>query len=534
MRFPTNAVHPLIRRYLRSRLRPKPLVFWLTATFLVVAFTFFITFLVSREAGATTMAAARNAMMPMIIIQGIIMMLLATGTVASGITQERLDSVIDYQRMTPMSPVSKILGYLFGLPVREYLMFAVTLPFVLFCIIAGKIPIASWLPFYLIFLTSVTLYHMTGFAAAMISKRWRKAARIAQGLVLVLYIFLPQLSHLGIVFFEFLTVRPAVARFIFPLLTNNHSRQSDWGSGDVPFFHLEISGAVFALLLQLALILLFGHMVARKWKDDNAPALGKPSGTITLVAALVLTMGNLWPNISSPHMPIAKPATVMLMVTGTPALFTLFGLVLALWIIRVISPERLDYRRGRLRCRKFGWPRLAAHEDNASARPFAIGYAALVGGGILLIQSILRRSEFAGLFPDALPAFWMLPLTAAIILLYYHGTREYLGRKTQLMVGLLVWITPILLAIILTAASQELRHVAYFVMAVSPWGLLMLTSAMPFILSGDLANNPQIEIDFNSIRHAASFGLILIAGLAGWFQVKLWRWQRDVDEELRS
>ena len=71
---------------------------------------------------------------------------MGTGSVAGGISREAADGMVDYQRLTPMTPLSKIMGYLFGLPVREYVLFATTLPFTIYCIVVGNIskrPIAS-------------------------------------------------------------------------------------------------------------------------------------------------------------------------------------------------------------------------------------------------------------------------------------------------------------------------------------------------------------------------------------------------------
>ena len=57
------------------------------------------------------------------------MFVLGTAQVAGGMTAETDEAVIDYQRLIPMSPFSKVAGYLFGLPVREYAMCFATLPF---------------------------------------------------------------------------------------------------------------------------------------------------------------------------------------------------------------------------------------------------------------------------------------------------------------------------------------------------------------------------------------------------------------------
>ena len=73
--------------------------------------------------------AARSALMPMLILQGVILFVFGTAQVAGGMTAERDEGVIDYQRLIPMSPLAKVVGYVFGLPVREYVMFLTTLPF---------------------------------------------------------------------------------------------------------------------------------------------------------------------------------------------------------------------------------------------------------------------------------------------------------------------------------------------------------------------------------------------------------------------
>ena len=88
------------------------------------------------------MDAARTGIIPLLVFQGIILFILGTAQVAGGMTAERDEGVIDYQRLIPMSPLSKVLGYLFGLPVREYVMFLATLPFTAWCAVARRSGVA--------------------------------------------------------------------------------------------------------------------------------------------------------------------------------------------------------------------------------------------------------------------------------------------------------------------------------------------------------------------------------------------------------
>ncbi|MCC5805853.1 MAG: hypothetical protein JJU00_05940 [Opitutales bacterium] len=525
-------LNPLILRYASARLRPRPLIFRLLATLIVVSFAFFMTFLLAREqADLDTVAAARGTLIPLIFIQGILLMLMGTGAVASGITQEKLDGVLDYQRMTPMPAWKKVLGYLFGLPVREYAMFAVTLPFLAYALIRGAVPFGAWAPFYLLFFSGVWLYHMTGFAAAMITRRWRWAARITQGMVLVLYLFLPQLSHLGIVFFEYLTVRPALAQFILPLLRGGVEAYPELlarlGDRDVPFFQWGISSAVFALILQGALIALFYRMIERKWNRESAPALGKISGSVAFFAVIFTALGNLWPRVTT--IGESGPAGDIAALVAVPLVFGLLGLFAGLLILRVICPERMDFRRGLLRQRKFGWTRLPWWYDETSARACTVAFAVVLAGVLYFMQRTLygRMGGSALDFDFSAVPLWFLPLVCGLTLVYFHSTREYLGDKNQLLLGLLVWIAPILLGLVLTAASLELRTAAYFLFALSPWGLTILGGTAPLALvTGEAAE------DLARLAQARMFGLIAMLALTLYFQARLWLWQTRAHKEL--
>ena len=76
--------------------------------------------------------------------------------------------LLDYQRMTPMSPFSKIGGYLFGLPAREYFMFFLTIPFLIHCVIVGKLPWLNIVHLYSVFFCSVLFYHLTAHVIGLV------------------------------------------------------------------------------------------------------------------------------------------------------------------------------------------------------------------------------------------------------------------------------------------------------------------------------------------------------------------------------
>lgn len=136
------------------------------------------------------------------------MFIIGTGQVAGGMTAERDEGVIDYQRLIPMSPLAKVLGYLFGLPVREYVMFLATLPFTAWLIWRGKVAMGVWLPLYAAVFSTTLLYHFTGLLTGTVARNRRWAFLASIGLVFCLYTVIPQMAKFGLVFFKYLTITP--------------------------------------------------------------------------------------------------------------------------------------------------------------------------------------------------------------------------------------------------------------------------------------------------------------------------------------
>jgi len=294
--------NPIFIRFCRSELRYRKAIFWYLLTLIATAFAVAITYAPQVVQGREPMEAARMALLPVLIIQGVILLFMGTGSVASGITREKVENVLDYQRLTPLPTRDKILGYLFGLPVRNYVMFGITLPFLIFILIVGRIPPSAFVPYYIVFFTSTLLYHFTGLVAGMISKRWRWSAKITQILIVLLYFVLPQLSHIGLVFLEFLTVRPVFAEKILPIIgTSTNIRMDGIGlmaGQSVPFFTIIFSGSIFSFMIQIGLIALFATVIGRKWKADTVPAISKRMAVTTFAIFSIMSLGNIWPNLT--------------------------------------------------------------------------------------------------------------------------------------------------------------------------------------------------------------------------------------------
>ena len=215
-------MNPLILRGIRERLRLKHLIAAGLFSLILSSTIYFTAYLNEANGGwnyneqtgqmeqeePSPVKGARHAFTFLLSLQGFYLMFLGTGRVAAISAEEKESGLMDYQRMTPMNPFSKILGYLFGLPAREYYMFALTLPFLLHCIIVGELAFENILHLYFVFFSSVVLYHLTAHVIGLVVPKPRAASWVSRIVVLGLYVFLPAFGQAGISFLSFLTILP--------------------------------------------------------------------------------------------------------------------------------------------------------------------------------------------------------------------------------------------------------------------------------------------------------------------------------------
>ena len=270
--------NPIFRRYCQSRLRLVPLGISLLITVLIAGFMVAMAISVGIRSEETPLDAARTAIIPMLVFQAVILFILGTAQVAGGMTAERDEGVIDYQRLNPMSPLAKVLGYLFGLPVREYVIFLATLPFAAWLLWRGEIPWRVWLPLYAVVFSSALLYHFTGLVTGTVVRNRRWAFLISICLVFGLYTVIPQMARFGLVFFKYLTITPVFEETlpdILPLSAGALMDTLQRLAPTVKFFGLDFSEAVFTAFSQGGLILTFIIMLCRKWRRIESHLLGK-------------------------------------------------------------------------------------------------------------------------------------------------------------------------------------------------------------------------------------------------------------------
>jgi len=485
-------VNPLWMRGLRSRVRLPHLLSWGLVVLTLATFVAMLTFMtITQRELASTADAAKAALPGLLILQGIILMMMGTSAVAGGISRERDEGLLDYVRMTPMSPTSRIIGYLFGLPMREYVLFAITMPLVIAAVIVSDFSLVTLGHFYLVFFLSVWVYHMTAMVVGMVAPNPRTATMVSVGVVVVLYLVLPGLSQFGLSFFEYLTVRPTFFGLISQELPENLRSAAAAARierfREVPLFGGSIHPTAYTLLVQSFALATMFTIVHRRWRRESSHLLSKSGATIVFAVIVAFLLASMWaivvqdaayravferyPIIGGSERSLVSLAILMVISTG------LIGIAY-LTLVTVITPERATVREGWRRARKLGDGRLGIDSDAATSLPAAaIMLALLLAAGGIVLWLAARGGDYFGQAPSA-PSMVGVAATLIGIGLFINGLRERFGMRLYVVVLFIAWLIPFFVAMILFAAFQANVAGSYVALPFPPAALAISISHM--------------------------------------------------------
>jgi len=491
--------NPLILRYCRSRLRRQALFSWIVLTLIVTAFVFFTSHWAGTDQLAMTeAAAARLPVIPLLIMQAFILFFLGTGAVASGMTAEEDEGVIDYQRLAPMSPISKVAGYLLGLPVREWLLFLMTLPFSFWCFWKGQIRLEVFGELYAVVVSTALLYHMTALLAATVMKSRRLAFLGSMGLIFALYTVMPSASKLGLVAFSYVTITPTVEQ-LFPVLTELPGSEPMDG-GKALFFGLTMPHSQFTLISQGVFFLIMGTMLWRRWRRPDCHLLGKFGAMISFVWMQAVLLGTSLPLIESGR--IFPMNALSILVTGAARIPTsrmvpsvtegevmigFYGLLtlVILWVWTVmIAPSPKVQRRGWRRAVKLNQVKLPFASDAAGAG-LAVFVMAMVGATAWcvfareLFQSDWFEKTGIGRFSPL--AMIVVACTGSLLVQQFI---ERKGRKTALVFLAALALLPIMAVIMMGVLKAGWNSSEGWIVAFSPMAWTFFTAKISLVGEG--------------------------------------------------
>lgn len=520
--------NPIFLRYCRSRLRVRGLGVVLLIAVIISSFIVAMAYSAGVKMNLQPSDAARSAIIPLMVLQSIILFVLGTSQVSGGMTAERDEGVIDYQRLIPMTPLSKVVGFLFGLPVREYVAFIVTLPFTAWALWVGGVSWDVWLPLYGVIFSSTLLYHFTGLLTGTVAKNRRWAFLASIGLVFCLYTVIPQMAKFGLVFFKYLTIQPVFEECLPGILPESTGEVVALGQSLVPtvkFFGLDFSETVFTLFSQGGLILTFVVMLCRKWKKNESHLLGKiwASGFFIWIHVLLLgnalpliDLGKIFPSRGFSRLVRMKPdwtpeATEAVVMSGIYGFFTL---ILMFVLGAIITPAPESQLRGWRRARKYGKKRLPWAGDSSTAF-WSLLFMAIAGAACWFIftRALVESRWFPGhVVPIGVFGYFTAVLFAAGV-----GAQllmEWKGGRAVFLTAILLGVVPMMAGSVLAVIGGTMTPLAIWIMGLSP-------ASLPFYAPGSLLSLSELPREAaRALPRAFYFWMFVSCITALWLAVK--------------
>ncbi|MGC6425581.1 MAG: hypothetical protein ACON5H_01130 [Akkermansiaceae bacterium] len=535
-------VNPIIRRYARSRLRPVTLGVWALIYLMVAGFLFFLV----REStigrgGQDAVDASRVAVIPLLFVQGSVLFLFGTGQAAGGMTAEADEGVIDYQRLAPMTPLAKVTGFLFGLTIREWVLFVILMPFSIFAFWHGQIPFFVAVQLYAVVIMAGVLYHLTGILAGTVMKNRRWAFLGSMGLVFMLYTVLPQVSKFGLVYFKYITILPVAEEFVSHFSPRNVADVVEMAQELLPtarFFGLDFPQSLFTLISQGVLILAMLVMLRRRWRRQESHLLGKVGavglfGWIQLVllgnSLPLINIGTLFPSMEfsrrfgrlrgerfADWTPKAEEMLVMLGAYGTVTL-------IMLWLLSfLITPDHEGLVRGWRRVRKKGESRLRLVSDPANG---TIWVLLMVVMGTIGWSVFARELIGSRWFPEYdLPGgtIWVMGGVLLAAGMAFQVLLEWKGKKVVGLSVLLGGILPVMVGVVFAASDKGFE-------AISVWLMGAFPAVWPFYAGNVIVPTHEMPLSVSRAMPMAFYfwvGVGLIFSI--WLCLKLWTYRRQV------
>lgn len=526
--------NPIFRRFCRSRLRPQSLTVWLLLTAVVASAAFFIPRTLTMYHGRMDVAdAERTAVFPVMIVQIIILFIFGTGNVAAGVTAEADEGTLDYQRLSPLTPLRKVLGYLFGLPIREWCMFALTLPFTAWTLWKGQIEARHWVPVYAALISSAILYHFTGLVAGTVVKNRRWAFLFSIILVILLYTVIPQAAKFGLVYFKYLTIWPVIDDHYLGFMPRDirgpmHFVESLQDAPKVRFFGLNFSEVTFTIFSQSVLSLTFGMILWRRWRRAESHMLGKIWAVGLFIWMQLVLLGNALPLVDSGALFLGRLISKGLSGFGMPMIdpriedallmIGLYGLVtlgLMVVLILIITPAVDDQLRGLRRARKLGQSRVPLAADAASSLVFVVVMAVAGGSGwTVFARELVGSHWFTGHHLSAHTG----PLLVGVLLasgLICQAIIEAWNSRAFLLVGIFAGLLPLLVGLVIGLVGKSMLTPAVWIAGLSP-------VSAPLYAAGSLVETSGLPLEVSrAIPRAFWFWQGITAITAVWLLMKL-------------
>ncbi len=336
-------------------------------------------------------------------LQGIILSLMGGSQVASAIAQMKESGIIDFHRITPVPPKVQAIGIMLGAPIRELILYALTLPFALFLAIDGPIGISNFAKLFLVQMGSAMMYYSLAMIAGLAGGKARGASGRFVAILAMLYLAAGQLYTAEIygpalvtsvpVYYEVFIEQEEIQAKKQAVQQRRAAQQQQWAGPnnqaaanvqappdpkrEVTFYGLALPVILLTLLFQGTFVSFLFVAASRRIHSARMPLYRKPIALLFMATVAALTLGSLWTARTPPF------------TLGSVYFLAIFAIILT----NTVTPALGDVAKGVQRAHKLSGLRVPIWSDLSTNKFTVVGIALLMTAGIAI--GIVHSERFA-------------------------------------------------------------------------------------------------------------------------------------------
>jgi hypothetical protein len=430
--------NPILVKHVRSRLRRQPLFSSLVVLVLInLCFAYAGYELDWYRTG--TVAGC------IVAIQVVLLAVMGAAQVNASVNGARASGILDFHRVSPLTPTELTLGFFFGAPIREYALFAATLPFTILCMAFGVPSFRGFVQLMIIVITSAWTIHGMMILNGLMS-RAKNPTGGAVGVIVFLFFF-----------FSWIVMG---AQYSVNVVENDHR---------LSFFGVSLPWLPVVLLYQLPTLFFLLLAATRKMESQRLHPLSRPQAIVAMLTFGTLVLGGIWRQDSYQIFQVA-------------ALYLLT--VPAILLTMMVTATQAEYTKGLHRAQKQGKTRLPWWDD------LSVNWLTVVIlAGIVLTAGTIAATAAVGTSDP-----WManrstgpypLALAVAVLTVAYYGLAlQYFqlrfAKRGVMYLGLFLfifWLLPLIAGSIQSMASGPMgsEGASYPLFALSPVAGIAMT-----------------------------------------------------------
>jgi hypothetical protein len=428
--------NPMLTKHIRTRLRPRALGMWVAVVVVLCLSVIWV-------GQAWDLIRGGQALTFLLGMQLIVLAFIGASQVSAAVGGARETGIIDFHRVSPQPPLWMTLGYFLGAPIREYVLFGITVPFAIALAVLGEYGLWRWFQLTLPLVFSAWLLHASSLLSALVSKKPKGAGKGAGAGILVFSLLFGSWIGGGLWY--------AVRRL-------------EGQTETIQFFGLPMHWMLFILLYESCALGFLFVAAVRKMRSDRAHAYSKPLALSCMATITALTLGAAWNFLGQKEV----------------VLVVLYFLVVAGIVLSVtITPDQTEYVRAVRRALRHGRHRPTAWEDPGANRLALCGLCALVLVGATLSWELITGRTQGD------PSVYSQTIATGVFVVAYFGLGLQFfqlrfarsGGSFMALFLFFVWLLPVLLGSISFGVGTN-KEAYTGVLCLSPLTGIAMSSGM--------------------------------------------------------